>query len=161
MAIISRRFRWLEILFPPAEANPPNPNVVSGDIVFTHDVLSGTESLDEANSQFVNGAAGVLVVNSSSPAAGRFFYVIACALNHDDTGNNRQAFISIQDGGTFAGILTSFSLGPERQFAVGRAFILPAGMTVRWQIEAISGTKRLQGSMIFLDLPLGAPTPRV
>jgi len=161
MGIISRRFKWLEVLFPPAEAQPINPSTVSNDIALTHELLPGTERLDEVNYEFVNGAAGVLVINSSSPPAGKFYYCIACSLEHDDGATARVLMILIQrpTGSNWAGLMHEGLASAERPFPVGRPFILPPRHTVRWETTAILGTKRIQGHLLFLELNIGEPIP--
>jgi len=159
MSIISRRLRWLQILFPPAEANPVNPSTVSEDIVLVHQVLSGSEKMDEADAQFVNGAAGVLVVNSTVVPAGKFWYVFATSMNHNDA-TARISMISIQRGGTIIGLALQTGLQLNNKLPVVRAFILPAGWSIRWETTALGGAQIIQGSWAFLELDIGDTTPR-
>lgn len=163
MGIISRRFRWLQQLFPPAEARPINPSVVSDDIALTHEVLPGTELLSEIIFNFVNGAAGVLVVNTTVVPEGKFWYVPYAHIEHDDP-TFRRGEIDVQKSGVFVSITTILEterIRTNSPYAVLRPFIMPATTSIRGELDGLLGTARLQLVWAYLELDIGAPIPRL
>ena len=160
MGLISRRFRFLQNLFPPGGALPPQPGFIEESISPVHQVLSGTERLDEEIANFVNGAAGVLVVNSTVVPVEKFWYVFSTSMSHDDP-TARSGTISIQKSGVSPAIVDLPDLLTNKRYPAPGPFVLPPGMSIRWELTALAGTKSIQGQWVYLELDIGDSTPRV
>ena len=160
MGLISRRFRWLQLLFPPAEAKPINPSFVSDDVVLVHQLLSGTEEVNRLDFQFANGAAGVTLVNSPQVPEGKFWYVPYASFSHDDT-TARTGIFSVQSSGIFPGFAIDSSMAQNIPLVAPRPLLLRSGTSLRAQLITLLGTKRIQLSWAFLELDVGAPMPHM
>ena len=158
MALVSRRLRWLEVLFPPAEANPPNPNQVSNDIVFTHSVLTGTERMTEVQDLFYTAGAGAVAINSAQVPDNKYWYVMGASMTHNDA-TPREGYMAYQINGIVTSISHHAVINQNVFVPVGRSFILPARHYLRYQLMALAGGSVLQGHITFLEMDIGEPVP--
>lgn len=151
------------LLFPPAEALPPQPGSVSDDISFVHQVLQGTERLEDVRNENVSAPAGILTVDGPTVPDTKYWYVFACSAQHDD-GTARRLFISmIHDGAIRVAIMDAANSGAVQPqnvpLAVPRAFLLPPRSNLRADVTVIGGANILNLRYIYLELDLGEPHP--
>lgn len=158
MGVIARRFRWLEILFPPAQADPPNPSVVSADISLVHQVLSGTERFDEAAIATFTSPAGVAFIDSVPVPAGKYHYVFACSAFHNDPVA-REVGIFINLVNDFAIASSGRAVPINRPITVPRAFTMPPRSKLRANVDAIAAGQSVSLRVLSLELAIGEPVP--
>jgi len=156
-----RRFNWLQNIFPPGGAEPPQPGTVSDEIAFVHQVLTGTERLEQIQTVSVDGAAAAISVLSVAVPDTKYHYLLACALFHDDP-LSRFLDLGIQhDGGNTISIASSGggTFPNFRPVQAARSFILPPRAQVRGQANIMAAGQVLTLKLLFLELDLGEPTP--
>ncbi len=160
MGVISRRFRWIEQLFPPAASGPRNPSVISNDISLVHPILNGTESLDEVKGFVGVAAAAATLFDSSIVPDGKYWFVLACGLTHDDPVA-RELIIHLIDkpGNSQALAASSRAIPKNHWLAVPRAFIMPPTFKLQAIADAMAAGQRMRFRFSYKELNIGAPHP--
>lgn len=160
MGLISRRFRFLQNLFPPGGALPPQPGFFEESISPVHQVLNGTDRLAEWFAFNAFAAAGVLNLSSGAAPEDKYWYVFACQGSHDDPVA-RNVWVNLVDD---AGNVHTLAAGPRAQptdvpVAVPRSFIIPPRCHMRLLVDALAGANFIHLSFLYLELDLGEPAP--
>lgn len=162
MGLIARRFGWLNFIFPPAAPNPINPSFVDDGIALVHQVLSGTERLDEIVTVATTGAAGIRIVSSPAVPAKKFRYVFACHMTHND-GSLRNSIISINSFPVVAPVaISALAQVPQNDvFPALRPFLVGPGQSIRYETTLIGGANVIVGHEMFVEYEIGEPFPRL
>jgi len=157
-----RRFNFLQNIFPPGGAEPPQPGTVSDEIAFVHQVLTGTERLEEIQAISQDGAAGGVSLLAPKVPDTKYHFVLASSLTHDDS-TARTLQIGIQhDGGNtaaIAGTTGGQTVSSAKPVFAFRSFILPPRAQVRGQASGMGGANFMTLKLLFLELDLGEPAP--
>lgn len=158
MSTISRRFRWLELLFPPGQATPPNPSFLTDEIYLVHPILSGTERLNEHLTITATGSSGGTTVTAGTPPADKYWYVFACSCFHTDPVAHQLRIDLLTSIG--AALHASDRDVPQNaNLAVPRPFIVPPRVSIRAVAAAMAGGTSLTLRLIHLELDFGEPPP--
>jgi len=161
MSIISRRMRWLELLFPPGQAAPPNPSEVSDDIVLVHQVLTGTERLTQFQEFNVTGGAGSNTATGPAVPADKWWYVFAAGVFHNDPLPVEMALHMRSD----ITALEVCVIAAERavptfaRLGAPRPIILPPRCNLFGRTIGIAGAQQVTVRGIFIEMDLGEPAP--
>jgi len=155
-----RRFNWLTSLFPPAEAEPPQPGSVSGEIAFTHQVLNGTERLAEYIIFQANGALGATGVTGPAVPVGKYWFVIACSGEHNDPIARELSLFIRNPAGVNLGLADGGRAVPtSRPVPVQRSFIMTPRVSIRIEVDAIAAGQVITIRFLYMELDLGEPAP--
>lgn len=160
MPLIARRMRWLQLLFPPAEAAPPNPGSLSDDISLVHEVLPGTERLAEYQEVNVSGAAGVNLVVAPTVPDDKYWWVFAASMFHNDTVTTREAEIQLLGAASVTVAQAGRALPANIQLPAPRPFIVPSRVAVRATVAAIGGAFVVTLRMFYMELDPGEMHPQ-
>lgn len=161
MPLISKRMRWLQVLYPPAEAAPPNPGFLSDDLVAVVQADPGTTRLQEFQESITLGGLGSTAVTAVGPSIDKYWFVFGASIVHDDP-TNRPMFLGIRGLVRDAWIVNN--LGTINQqtnvpLSAPRAFILPPRCAVRGESIGMGGAQRLTLEFLFLECDIGEPPP--
>lgn len=160
MALISKRMRWLQVLYPPAEAAPPNPGFLSDDLSLVVQADPGTTRLQEFQEAIFLAGLGSIAATAPGPAIDKYWFVFGASVLHDDP-TPRELFIGIR-GLTRDAWLASTHAVPQTAnipFTVPHAFILPPRCAIRAETDAIAAGSRLQLEFLYLECDIGEPAP--
>lgn len=161
MALISKRLRWLQVLYPPAEAAPPNPGFLSDDIVLTHAVMNGTDRLPEFQEQFAqSGLGSVQIISTVGPAIDKYHWVFGASVRHNDPVA-RELFLGVRGLVRDAWLATSRGVAQSQNIPLPspRGFIIPPRCALIGQSDAIAAGQRVIIEWLFIELDLGEPHP--
>jgi len=162
MGLISRRFRFLQKLFPPGGAAPPQPGFFEESISPVHQVLNGTDRLGEYFNFNATGVNGATEVISGAAPDDKYWFVFGADMFHDDP-TDREATIfmdaSLGGGSTVAVAQSGRALASNIRLALGRALILAPRTRFRFEVPAIGATEQVTGKFQYLELDLGEPAP--
>lgn len=160
MGIISRRFRWIEKLFPPAAAGPINPSVLSNDISLIHPILNGTEDLGQLQGFVGVAAAAATLFDSAVVPDEKYWFVLACGVTQDDPIARELIIHMIDQAGNSQPLAASDRAIPTNHWlSVPRAFILAPTFKLQVLADAMAAGQRMRFRFAYKELDLGAPAP--
>ena len=161
MGLISRRFKFLENLFPPGGALPPQPGFFEESVSPVHQILNGTDRLGEWIQFSASSAAGVSVIIAGAPDDNKYFFLFACGCSHNDpVAREMNIFMRNQSGiGAQAIATTSRAVPTNARISVPRAFIVPPRIQVSAEVDAIAAGQQIKLDFIYMELDLGEPAP--
>ncbi len=160
MGVIARRFRWLEKLFPPAQADPPNPSFLSGDIVLVHLILQGSEDLARIQQTRIQGAVGVKkIVAPDTVPADRYWWVFAASMLHTDPTARGMMIYHGYPGPINVGVLGVGAAVDQVQFAVPRAFLIGPGGALTFETPLLDAGAFIRGEWTHIEMEFGHPGP--
>ena len=159
MGLISRRFRFLQNLFPPGGALPPQPGFFEESISPVHQVLNGTDRLGEYFTFISTGSAGTATVTSGGAPNNKYWFVFSGGLSHNDP-TARDANLKVNVGGVGDFVLGHvIALPTNLEFGLSRSIILPPRAALRANVPAIGGAQTVSLRFLYLELDLGEPAP--
>ena len=160
MGLISRRFRFLQNLFPPGGALPPQPGFFEESISPVHQVLNGTDRLGQFFTFTGIGAPGAPTETSGQAPGDKYWFVFACEGFHNDPIAREVTISLLPSGGNTHAIAQSGRAQPTNvALGVGRAFIIPPRTSVRAAVDAIAAGQVVNLRLLYLELDLGEPAP--
>jgi len=160
MGLISRRFKFLENLFPPGGAFPPQPGFFEESVSPVHQILNGTDRLDQWFTFSGGGAAGNPAVNSGASPGDKYWFCFSCDTFHNDPIARDLWIELVPTGANGTAIAHSERAVPTSvHLSVGRAFIIPPRTALRGQAIAIAGGQVMTLRFQYLELDLGEPAP--
>jgi len=155
-----RRFNFLNEIFPPAGSLPPQPGSVSDEISLVHQVLNGTDRLEEWRFFSAAGAAGVKFVISGQSAADKYWSTFGLETFHDDPVALDGWFSLVPDGSSPVAIQTSDRAIPTSiHFGCTRRIIIPPRTAVRVDFPALAAAQVIILRFQYLELVPGEPAP--
>jgi len=154
--------RQLQLLYIPQEPRRVMPDEIAEEIVLTHPAQPPTASfLERLFRNQVVGAAGVSTVDLLAPLEGRYFYVLACGAFHDDTASRNMTILLGSSTLGYTELLATFTAGTNKSGTIGRAFLVPPGLNVRFSLNALVTPFVLTGRMTYSELLLAENHPAI
>ena len=161
MGLISRRFKFLENLFPPGGALPPQPAFFEESISPVHQVLNGTDRLGEYFNFSLVGGAGVTIISSGGAPDDKYWYVWACSAEHNDPIARDLDIRVLNVAVTSIGIAHGTAQPTSIMLTVPRAFILAPRNGIRVTCPLLAAAQVLRMDFQYLELDLGEPAPPI
>lgn len=160
MARIAKIVPWLKKLFPPAGGISPSATEIGDFITLTHELLNGTDRLNEWIVFSASSAAGVANHASGQAPIDKYWYVFAASCTHNDPVD-RQLNLQINVTGLQVGIASTHVLVPAGvQLSAPRRFILPPRSGIRVIADTVAAGQVVKLKMLYMELDLGEPPPR-
>lgn len=159
MGLIARRFKFLQNIFPPGGALPPQPGFFEESISPVHQVLNGTDRLGEYFNFSLQGAAGVTSVVSGGASNDKYWFVWACHAEHDDPIARDIEIQILNIGVNFFGIANGTAIPTGIGLAVPRAFVLAPRNGVQATVPLLAAAQKITLNFQYLELDLGEPPP--
>ena len=155
--------RSLNLLFLPQEPRRVMPDEIAEEIVLTHPAQPPTATFFERlqRDQAVGGSA-VTTVDLPGAPADRYFYVMACGAFHNDTTvRNMRLLIGSSALGYSEIAASAVVQGNQQPLAVGRAFLVPPGLNIRFTVDALSAPFVLTVRATFVEYLLAENHPNI
>lgn len=136
------------------------PSEVAEEIVLTHPAQPPTSNFREFQTLDLIGVANVPVLNGPTVAAGFYHWVLASALLHNEGNVQRIMEIGVRhaDTGTFVSVNAVIESNGQ-SVAIPRAVIIPAGFSMRGEINTLGLGFRIDLRIHFLQLIEGEVFP--
>lgn len=135
------------------------PSEVAEEIVLTHPAQSPTSNFREFQTLDIIGVANVPVLNGPTVPAGFYHWVLASSLLHNQGNVTRIMEIGVRhaDTGTFVSL--NVVNNNDQSVPISRATVLPAGYSMRGEINTLGLGFRIDLRIHFLQLIEGEVFP--